>query len=321
MWNSREKRMRRWITKWTASGLGLGAALILAAGCGGSGESVDTATVTLPEPVATTASPAGGGEVAPTPSPGDTTSAGGKTSAPEAAVKAEGFGTLKGRVTFAGDPPAPKNLVNAGDTSVKDAAVCAANPIPSQRLVVDPATKGVRYALVYIPRPTAVSPEAVSAAKASNVEFDQKNCVFEPHVLAVMKGVPVNIKSSDPVGHNVHFMLTNLTKNTSIQPGSPPLVETPKADEKRPGPVVCDIHPWMKAWWMVLNNPYYAVTDEQGNYEIKDVPAGTQKVVVWQEAVHPDFVTAASGDPVTIQANGETVQDFVIQPAKVKPEG
>jgi hypothetical protein len=71
---------------------------------------------------------------------------------------------------------------------------------------------------------------------------------------------------------------------------------------------------------MVLNNPYFAVTDEKGNYTIKDAPAGTQKVVVWQEAVNPSFVTPASGEPVTIQADGETTKDFVIQPNQIKPE-
>ena len=59
----------------------------------------------------------------------------------------------------------------------------------------------------------------------------------------------------------------------------------PLGAERTPGQVICDIHPWMTAWWMVLDNPYFAVTDENGNFEIKNVPAGTQKVVVWQEAV------------------------------------
>ena len=49
----------------------------------------------------------------------------------------------------------------------------------------------------------------------------------------------------------------------------------------------------MKAYWLVLDNPYFAVTDDKGNFEIKNVPAGTQKVVVWQEAAR--FVTAAVG--------------------------
>jgi plastocyanin len=308
--------------KLAATGLGLAAALLLAAGCGGSGETVDDATVTVTEPGANqpvAAATAPGAEPSPA-APAAPAAAAAATPAP-AATKAAGFGTLKGRVTFAGNPPPPTVLVPQGDTSKKDPQVCAAQTITSQRLIVDPETKGVRYALVYIPRPTAVSPEAESAAKAANPVFDQRGCVFDPHVMAVMKGTAVTVKSSDPVGHNVHFYLANLSKNESIQPGSAPLTVQPRAAESRPGSVTCDIHPWMKAWWYVANNPYFAVTDEQGNYEIKNVPAGTQKVVVWQEAVLPAFVTASSGDPVEIRADSETNQDFVIQPGQIKPEG
>ena len=64
--------------------------------------------------------------------------------------------------------------------------------------MVDPASKGVKYALVYLPKPTAVNEDAKKAAAAAKVEFDQKGCVFEPHVLGLMTGVPVTLKSSDP---------------------------------------------------------------------------------------------------------------------------
>ena len=69
---------------------------------------------------------------------------------------------------------------------------------------------------------------------------------------------------------------------------------------------------------MVLDNPYFAVTDENGNFEIKNVPAGTQKVVVWQEAVKGSgFVTAPSGEEVTIKANDTTVKEFKIDASKL----
>lgn len=311
--------MRQVVIKLGSAGLILASTVILAVGCGG-GDDVNSATVTVTEPgtnVAVAAAPAGGGEAAPAPTTAD---AGKPSGAPTAgATKAEGFGTLKGRVTFAGDPPAPRTLVMGGDSGVKDAAVCAKSPIQSERLVVDPATKGVRYAIVYIPRPTAVSPEAASAAKAAAIDFDQKGCVFVPHALAVMKGATINVKSSDPVGHNVNLRLINTKFNSAVQPGSAAVAIQPKAAETRPGEVVCDIHPWMKSWWFVSNNPYFAVTDEEGNYEIKNVPAGTQKVVVWQEAVTP-FVTPGSGEAVDVRANGETTKDFAIQPAQVKAE-
>jgi plastocyanin len=235
----------------------------------------------------------------------------------EAAGATEGWGTLKGRVVFVGDVPLLQPLVAKG-SDVKDAQVCAAQDVPNEKLIVDPTTKGVRNAIVYIPRPTTVNPAAQAAAEKAVVEFDQKNCVFVPHVLAVAKGGKILIKSSDQAGHNVHSLLRGTSFNQGIQPGSQVTLEVKNA-EGRPGQVVCDIHPWMKAWWLTLNNPYFAVTNEQGEFEIKDVPAGEQKVVVWTEATHPAFVTSSgTGDPVTIPAGGEASVEFKLEASKVK---
>jgi hypothetical protein len=83
--------------------------------------------------------------------------------------------------------------------------------------------------------------------------------------------------------------------------------------------VVCDIHPWMKSWWLVADNPYFAVTDATGAYEIKDVPAGDQKVVVWQEAITaPGFLTPGTGEVVSITPDGETTKDFAIAPDRLR---
>jgi hypothetical protein len=232
-------------------------------------------------------------------------------------VKAEGWGTLKGRIVFGGDPPAPKVLAEKGKAP-KDPDYCALNaPIVSERLVVDTGTKGVKNALVYLPRPTGVNEDAKKAHSSATVVFDQKSCIFEPHVMALMTGVPVSLKSSDPKNHNINVKLRNSPFNQTIAPGQS-VAFTPQSAERMPGAVVCDIHPWMSAWWMVLDHPYFAVTDASGSFEIKSVPAGTQKVVVWQEAV--GFVTAPSGDDITIEANGTKDQEFKIDPAKVKQE-
>ena len=307
--------------------LGLAAGLTLAvAGCGGKGEGTDDATV-ITEPGSTvgggTPSTAGPASTSPAasadapkaePAPA---AVGSEPAAPAAATTAAGFGTLKGKVVFDGDAPAAKALVEQGKAD-KDPKICATKgAIPDQRLVVDGATKGVRYALVYIPKPTATSPEADSEAKAKVHTFDQANCVFEPHVLGVAKGSKVAMKNSDPAGHNVHSFLENAAFNESVQPNAT-LPRDIKQVSSRPGRVVCDIHPWMSSWWMATNSPYITVTDAQGNFELKNVPAGTQKVVVWTEASNPGFVTANAGDPVEVKAGGETSATFHLKPEMVK---
>src|SRR5262249_24335063 len=135
--------------------------------------------------------------------------AGAAPGAPAENVKAEGWGTLKGQVTFGSNPPDAKVLVAKGKAD-KNPDVCAVNePIVSERLVVDPATKGVKNVIVFLRRPTAVKPEVKEAAAKAVHEFDQKNCIFKPRVLAAMSGSKIVLKNSDNANHNVNSKLKN----------------------------------------------------------------------------------------------------------------
>jgi plastocyanin len=298
----------------------LGAAFLLAiAGCGGKGSETDNGVV-IADPAAPVSNPTGStGTPAKTASDSaaakpDTTPASGGVAAP---VKSEGWGTLKGRVVFDGTAPPRAVKVPKGDPNAKDSAVCATSEIKSERLIVDEATKGLKNVIVFIPKPTAVNPEAKSAKVSTPVLFDQKKCVFEPHVVALMTGTKVELKSSDAVGHNVHSKVTNNDFNEAVAPNGV-ATKSIVAASRQPGLVVCDIHPWMEAYWLVLDNPYFAVTDDKGNFEIKNAPAGTQKVAVWQEAT--GFVTPPAGQDVTIAPSGETTKDYTVPASKVRPE-
>lgn len=293
----------------------------LAAGCGA--DTTNTAVVSVSEPSAnaatSAAAPAANANAAPAAKSTEASIAATPTS-PAAASTSAGWGTLKGRVVFSGEAPAPKVLIAKGDKDAKDAAVCAKNEIDSERLVVNKANKGVRYALVYLPKPTAVNKEAESAAKTAEVVFDQKNCTFTPHVLATMKGTTVSVTSSDPVGHNTNGVGFNYNAKFNIPtpPGAPATPVVLKSAEPKPAEVNCDIHNWMKSYWFAAGNPYFAVTDADGNFEIKNVPAGDQKVVVWCEALGPGYLTASSGDTIAIKGGGETSKEFTLDAAKVK---
>jgi len=312
-------RILRSAPKGLAASLSLCLPLVAAlGGCGGP-SSTEKATVVITEPVASSsaAGPAAApGAPAPTAAAPTETA---KTAEAAAPAAAGGWGTLKGRVVFSADAPAAKILIAKGDKSVKDGEVCAKQDIPNERLVVNAANKGVRYAIVYLPKPTAVKKEAEAAAKAAEVIFDQKNCTFLPHVLVAMKGAVVTVKNSDAVGHNANAVgLINTRFNMTTPPGSPPIPQPIRAPEPKPGDVNCDIHNWMKSYWFALGNPYFAVTDADGNFEIKDVPAGDQKVVVWAESLGPGYITPTSGESITIKADGETSKDFTLDAAKVK---
>jgi plastocyanin len=298
--------------------LSLGATLMgVVFGCGGQATDSSDAIV-VPDSTAAprpSASPAAGKSTAAAsaPAPSATPSA-------AAPSKQEGYGTLKGQVVFAGDPPAAKVLFEKGKAA-KDPEVCAKDaPLLSERLVVDGATKGVKNVLVYLSKPTSVSDDAKKAYAAHPVMFDQTKCVFDPHVLGIMAGEPITLKSSDPVNHNINAKLKTSAFNQLLAPQGKTEFK-PTGPERTPAEVTCDIHPWMKAWWMVLDHPYFAVTDAKGYFEIKNAPAGTQKVVVWQEAVDKSgFVSAPSGDEVVINANDTVVHDVKLEPSRLRPE-
>jgi plastocyanin len=304
---------------------GLSSALVLAAavaGCGGQPTDSSDASVVLPSPDVRVVSKASvpGSTAAGSPGGATTTApAAAAEAAPAASGGAGGWGTFKGQVVFDGAPPPAKVLQEKGKAE-KNPEVCASDaPIVSERLVIDAASKGVKNVLVYFPRPTAVNEDAKKAVTGKTVTFDQKKCVFEPHVLGLMVGETVTLKSSDPVNHNVNVKLKQSTFNQTIAGGQSQVYPIAGA-ERTPGQVVCDIHPWMSAWWMVLDNPYIAVTDEKGNFEIKNVPAGAQKVVVWQEFVKGGgFLTAPSGEEISIKADDATVKEFKIDSSKLLP--
>lgn len=304
--------------RFVAAGLGMSATLALALSLSGCGGESSTESVVVTEPGASVPV-AGTSSAAPATTPGAAT-APADTAKPATApaAKAEGFGSIKGQVVFGSNAPPEEIQIEQGKAP-KDPTVCAKDaPIKSERLVVDGATKGVKNVLVYLSKVDAASvhPDAKAAASKAEVLFDQEKCVFVPHVLAVMAGTKIELKSSDPVNHNVNVRFKANAPFNSLLAAHQQLPYTPASPERLPAQVTCDIHPWMLAWWLVLDHPYYAVTDAQGHFEIKNVPAGPHKLVVWQEAA--TFVTSPQGEEISVPANSAAEKTFTIDPGKIK---
>lgn len=202
------------------------------------------------------------------------------------------WGTLKGTMLFDGDPPKLQPVVKKGDR-VKDPAICAAEEISDERLVVDPQSGGFANVIVYLAkRPTRVHPDFEPVAKpgeekaVDEVDFDQEGCRFEPHVLIVRTNQTVRLKTRDPIPHNVHtFPVKNVPINMLIQPRERKRVPIGpfKVGERLPVKISCDIHPWMTAYWVIVDHPYAAVTDKQGRYEIPNLPVGDHEFIIWHE--------------------------------------
>ncbi|MBX6314702.1 MAG: hypothetical protein IRY99_17575 [Isosphaeraceae bacterium] len=230
------------------------------------------------------------------------------------------FGTIKGRLVWGGsEAPKPEVLIKQGDKEVKDANVCAATTLYRQDLVVDPQTKGVANGFAYIARPKGSNPKAVSnlLAEKPKVEIDQKNCEYIPHSIAAHKDQTFVFKSSDPIGHNIHYTGFSNSKNFALVPNGQ--AEEKLVAEPRPIPLKCDIHPWMSGTIMVFDHTFFDVTDKDGSFEIKGVPAGKQNLIVWQEKVGYVTPGASRGMEVDVKPGQVTdVGTIVLDPAKVK---
>lgn len=240
--------------------------------------------------------------------------------APAPAIAAGSYGTIKGRVVWEGDVPTPKVLVEEGKAS-KDPEVCAANkPILSQELLIDPKTKGIAGALVYLVKPSGANPEAVAALlkERPKAVLDQKGCEFFPYIQGMHQDQTLEIKSSDPVGHNVRYTpFTNPPLNRMMAAGDQ--MDVKLEAERRPIMVACDIHPWMKAYIAVFDHPFFAISGKDGEFEIHGVPAGSQNLVVWQEKVGWINPGKAKGTPVTVAADATVdAGSFPIKASEVK---
>ena len=122
-----------------------------------------------------------------------------------------------------------------------------------------------------------------------HVVIDQRKMAFLPHVVAVQQGTTVDFLNSDPVGHNVYWPSISGNKKLSHNLGT-----WPKGDKKPfqfndlgTASLLCNVHPEMSGYVVVVPTPYFAVTDKDGNFEIKNVPAGKYTLKTWSEDGKP----------------------------------
>lgn len=206
-------------------------------------------------------------------------------------LRAAEWGTLKGKFVLDGDLPKLKPLITRGDQSARDAETCAAEDIPDEQLVVDAETKGIANIVVYLTKaPAEIHPELKAQDKA--VKFSAKGCRYEPHVLLVRNDRPVMCQSRDAVEYRLHvnplindspeysLLGRNITLAADATEATPVSIEKAQVLPVR---ISCDVHPWMEAWWVVLDHPYAAVTDAQGNFEIENLPVGRHRFAVWHQ--------------------------------------
>jgi plastocyanin len=179
---------------------------------------------------------------------------------------------LRGVVLFSGAVEQKKLPVTI------DQYVCGKEK-PADDLVVN-AQRGVRSAVVWLQTPP---PGASWPSAPVKVEMDQKSCVFVPRVVLVPAGGTVEFLNSDRLLHNLHSVSKeNPTFNRTQPKGRAIPIAFARPEIIR---INCDLHSWMRAWVVVADHPFYALTNEAGEFSLPGVPPGKYVVQIWQESL------------------------------------
>jgi hypothetical protein len=216
-------------------------------------------------------------------------------------------GDITGTVTLSGTPPAEKAIA-----PLKEDPICGQfyKEMPMTRFFVVGANKELADVIVLL--------KGVPSKAADATVLDQKHCLYSPQIVAVQTGQKLLVRNSDPAPvamHNVHINPTaeankaaNATAINAVQmAGAADLTYIFPAAENFQK-FQCDVHPWMFAWVTVVDSPYFAVSDKDGKFTIKDVPAGKYKIV----ALHRKAAPTGIEKDVEVTADGAKA-DFTVE--------
>jgi RNA polymerase sigma factor (sigma-70 family) len=227
------------------------------------------------------------------------------------AVPDKSRGILKGRVKYNGEPPAPKKI--KVPPSVRPD--CHHDEIVSDDLVVDPATRGIKWAMIRV-MGVKDDPLQVAAPDAPQPTIDQKGCMFQPHVVVVPPGFNLTVLNSEHAAHNFHTTpldATNPGYNRMQTPADEKAVL--KGEKYFPEPEIikiqCDIHPWMNGFIVVHDSRYAAISAADGTFEISHIPPGKYDISVFHELGEQTF-------SVEIKAGETKDMEEILFPAKAK---
>ena len=191
------------------------------------------------------------------------------------------------------------------------------------------ADRGLKNAIVTL--------EGVESGKPFDLSvplIEARDCIFQPWVTIVRNGHAVEVVNMDPVMHDIQgyetspeagarvLFNTPLILNQQHQRGNIRAIHNHAPGKSLVGPIYlnkgrrtfymqCGFHAYMESWAMAVNNPYYAVTDDQGAFKINDVPPGTYQMVVWHPQSGPGVTRT-----ITVAPNGTTTEQVALPAPK-----
>lgn len=183
-------------------------------------------------------------------------------------------GTVVGSIRFSDSYPEKEKI-----KITKDNAVCGAAKY-SEDFVVSEDTQGLQNVILTLDG----AAEKIKAPSGTTATIHQKKCQYIPHVQAVPAGTVLEIFNDDGILHNVHVYEFE-TKRTFFNKAQPKFLTKITQRLRKPGLYLfeCDVHSHMRAYVAVVDHPYYAVSDEEGQFSIAGIPPGNYKLSAWHE--------------------------------------
>ncbi len=231
-------------------------------------------------------------------------------------VHAAGWGNLTGQFVYDGTPPKPKPIPTDKEP------MCAKHQVKDETIVVG-GDGGLANVVIFVSsKKPKVNPD-LKKDLPKTVIIDNKGCRFEPHILPMEVSQTLEIHNSDPFSHNSNVSpLGQVGINPLLAEGAQATYKFTK-ELKTPTPVQCNIHGWMKAYIVVKDHPYVAVTDKDGKFEIKDLPTGKLEFTVWHEAV--GYLSAKKEwkkgkFDLTIKEGDNDLKTIKVDPKLLKPK-
>lgn len=193
--------------------------------------------------------------------------------------------TLKMRFVFDGVPPATKHV------EIRPAIAPAGCPVVDETLLVDPKSRGIRNVVVYVYTGRGGSKLDLPPHKGEKLRMVMANARFDPHILLARAGDTLELIDRGPNQHNANVNFFRTPPRGPVIPVNQPNPIPMPQPEPAPVPVECNIHPWMRAYIVLLDHPFAAVSDSDGNITIDGLPTETNFVFqVFHEAGRIDRV-------------------------------
>jgi hypothetical protein len=207
---------------------------------------------------------------------------------------------ITGKIKLTGTPPPEKKIT----LDAMCGKLAPAAGLTTRHYLTSP-DKGLANVFVYVKEGAKPAPPTAPAPL-----LDQVGCEYTPYMLGVQAGQSFNVKNSDSVLHNVHAIPRPGSGNKEKNIGQPVKGMVSPFMFEKPEVLVkfkCDVHPWMFAYVGVVEHPYFAVTDKDGNYKISGLPAGDYTV----EVTH--LKAGSKSEKIKVGADEKKTQDFALE--------